>query len=157
MRSLLRRIPLVGGWLRHDITPPTWSGTGAGARVLIEEEDGALRAAMADALHDAGYQTAECAGPGWRGEGRCPLVEGTGCAAVDGADAVVQVLVASDEPMPDVRSAIRAHDPDLPVSVIVPAPVAARRPDLVAGIQVSTVPLSRRGVVAAVHDAIGPP
>lgn len=157
MKSVLRRLPVVGEWLRHDIHPPTWTGPENGKRVLIEEEDSELRAAMAEALRAAGYQTAACGGPGWQGDGRCPLVEGAGCGAIDGADAVVQVLVASDGPMNEVRAAIRAHDPDLAVTVMAPAPTVARHPDLVEGATVSTAPLTRSGVVVAVAEAIGPP
>lgn len=158
MRALLRRIPVARRWVRYDIEPPTtWQGPEAGRRVLIEEQDAELRAAMAATLRDAGYQTAECAGPGAHGDGRCPLVEGHGCGAVDHADAVLQVLVPSDEAMNGVRTALRAHDPDLAISVIAPAATVARHPGLVAGTTVSTEPLTRRGVVAAVQDAIGPP
>ena len=88
MRSMLRRIPMVREWFRHDIEPPTWQGDDDGRRVLLEEEDPVLRHAMALALRDAGFRTAECSGPGSHGDGRCPLVEGAGCSAVDEADAV---------------------------------------------------------------------
>jgi hypothetical protein len=155
MRALLRRIPIGRRQVRKDIEPPEFSGTGSGRRVLIEEEDSVLRRAMAGALTEAGFETAECAGPGAHGDGRCPLVEGQGCDAVDHADAVLQVVVASDEQMKEVREAIREHDPDQPISVIVPGPTAARRPDLVAGTTVSTEPLTREGVVAAVRKSLG--
>lgn len=158
MRELLRRIPVVGGLFVRDIEPPTaWEGPESGRPVLIEEQDPELRSAMAAALRDAGFRTAECAGPGAHGEGRCPLVEGHGCDAVDRADAVVQVLVPSDEALNRVRAAIRAHNPELVVAVMAPAATVARRPDLVEGTTVSTGPLTRHGVVSAVQGAIGPP
>lgn len=157
MNRVLRQIPVVGEWTRHDVTPPQWTGPEDAKRVLVEEEDTELRSAMGEALRQAGYRTAECSGPGWHREGRCPLVEGDGCTAVERADVVVQVLVASDEPMNEVRAALRATDPDLPVTVFAPAPSVHRHPDLVDGTTVATGPLTRKGVVAAVHDAIGPP
>lgn len=157
VRSVLRHVPLLRERARHDIEPPAWTGPGDAKRVLIEEGDDELRTAMTGALRRAGYQTAECAGPGGHGDGRCPLVAGTGCHAVDGADAVVHVLVTSDEPMNEVRAAVVGEDPDLPVIVFAPAPTVARRPDLVEGSQVSTGPLTRTGVVAAVQEALGPP
>jgi hypothetical protein len=155
MRALLRRIPFFRRRARYDVEPPEFSGSGSGRRVLIEEEDSMLRRSMADALTKSGFETAECAGPGRHGDGRCPLVEGQGCDAVDHADAVLQVLVTSDEEMNEVRRSIREHDPDLPISVIVPEATAARRPDLTAGTSVSTEPLTRKGVVSAVRKALG--
>ena len=154
MRPMLRKIPVVREWFRHDIEPPRWEGEAGGHRILLEEEDSVLRRAMALALREAGFQTAECAGPGSHGEGRCPLVEGAGCHAVDEADAVIQVLVPSDEAMNEVRTIIRSHNPDLPVTVIAPAATAARNPDLVAGTTVSSRPLSRQGVVDAARAAV---
>ena len=156
MRTVLRRLPVV----RHRapaIEPPGWAGPEGAKRVLIEEEDPELRHAMGVALRRAGYRTAECGGPGHHHDGACPLVAGTGCGTVDAADAVVQVLVTSDEPMHEVRAAITGHAPGLPVVVFAPRPAVDRRPDLVDGTVVHSGPLTRTGVVAAVTEAIGPP
>ncbi len=155
MQAWMRRLPLIGRRYREAIAPPgAWTGPADGRRVLIEEDDGELRKAMAVALHDAGFQTAECAGPGTHGERRCPLVDGQGCDAVDRADAVLQVFVPSDEAMQDLRLAIHAHDPDKPVAVITPALTASRHADQLAGTTVSTEPLTRRGVVATVEQVV---
>lgn len=155
MKTAIRRLPVVRD-RAHAIEPPGWTGPDGAKRVLVEEDDSELRHAMAQALRRAGYQTAECGGPGHH-DGACPLVEGTGCGTVDGADAVVQVLVTSDEPMHEVRAAITGHAPDLPVVVFAPKPAVDRRPDLVEGTLVNSGPLTRHGVVAAVTEAIGPP
>ena len=156
MRAWMRRLPLVGRRFHEEIDPPgAWSGPADGRRVLIEEDDGELRRAMAEALHDAGFQTAECAGPGTHGERRCPLLDGHGCDAVDRADAVLQVFVPSDAAMQEVREAIAVHDPDKPVAVIAPALAAARYADRLADTTVSTDPLTRRGVVAAADRVVG--
>lgn len=154
MRALLRRIPILGRFTRYEVEPPTWRGAESARRVLIEEEDPELRKAMAEALREAGFQTAECSGPGAHGDGKCPLVEGLGCGAVDEADAVVQVMVPSDEAMNEVRTVIREHRPDLVVTVLAPSSTVVRNADLVEGITVSTEPLTREAVVAAVEDAI---
>jgi hypothetical protein len=153
MRAALRRIPILSRWARHDIEPPGWVGPASARRVLVEEEDSALRKAMAEALRGAGFQTAECEGPGTHGDGRCPLVEGAGCAAVDEADAVIQVMVPSDRAMNEVRAVIREHRPDLPITVMAPPTTAARHPDLVEGLTVATGPLTKEAVVEAVVDS----
>lgn len=155
MKTAIRRLPVVGN-RRATIEPPVWTGPEGAKRVLIEEDDGELRHAMGEALRRAGYRTAECGGPGHR-DGDCPLVTGAGCETVDAADAVVQVLVTSDEPMHEVRAAVTGHSPDLPVVVFAPKPAVDRRPDLVEGTLVHSGPLTRSGVVAAVTEAIGPP
>lgn len=156
MQTWMRRLPLIGHRYRRGIAPPSgWTGPADGRRVLIEEDDGELRKAMAGALNDAGFQTAECAGPGTHGERRCPLVEGHGCDAVDRADAVLQVFVPSDAAMQEVREAIAGHDPDKPITVITPAMTASRHADKLAGTTVSTEPLTRRGVVATAERALG--
>lgn len=158
MSRVLRHLPIVGEWARHDITAPLeWTGPAGAKRVLVEEEDAELRAAMTDALRRAGYRTAECAGPGWHGEGRCPLVMGDGCSSVEAADAVLQVLVASDEPLREVRAALRDEEPALPVIAFVPAPTIERDPGLAEGATPATGPLTRDAVVRAVEEAIGPP
>jgi hypothetical protein len=157
MSDWRRRIPVVRRWFPEEITPPgAWVGPAEGKRVLIEEDDSELRKAMAQALQDAGFQTAECDGPGTHGERRCPLVDGQGCDAVDRADAVLQVFVPSDDAMQEVRHAIRTHDPDKVITVICPAPAASRHADRLAGTTVATEPLTRRGVVAAAERAVEP-
>lgn len=156
MKTAIRRLPVVRD-RGHAIDPPGWSGPEGAKRVLVEEDDAELRHAMAQALQRAGYRTAECSGPGHHREGTCPLVEGSGCETIDGADAVVQVLVTSDEPMHEVRAAVTGQVPDLPVVVFAPRPAVERRPDLVEGTLVDTGPLTRAGVVAAVEAAIGAP
>ena len=155
MKEFLRRLPIVRRWLIEDIDPPgEWVGPEVGQRVLIEEDDTELRRAMAQALQEAGYQTAECAGPGTHGERRCPLVEGHGCDAVDRADAVLQVFVPTDDAMNEVRAAIRSQAPDKAIAVISPAPTAARHADLLVGTEVSTEPLTRRGVATTVGSVV---
>jgi hypothetical protein len=118
---------------RDDATPTDWSGPPAGPRVLVEEEDASIRSAIVDALHDAGFQAAECAGPGHDHERRCPMVDGRGCDAVDHAAIVLQRFAPSDEALAEVRAAIAEGSPDTPVVVCSP-------------------PLTRRSVVVAVAE-----
>src|SRR5262245_24470894 len=117
MSNLMQRLPVIRRWFPEAIEPPkAWQGPEGGARVLIEEDDGALRKAMARTLRNAGYQTAECPGPGpgATAQRRCPLVEGEGCAAVHQADIVLQVFVPSDVAMSQVRRSIFQTEPDTP-------------------------------------------
>lgn len=157
MNRVVRQIPVVGEWARHDVTPPRWTGPADAKGVLVEEEDSELRSAIAEALRAAGYRTAECSGPGWHGDGRCPLVEGAGCDSVETADAILQVLVASNEPLREVRASIHSDEPGVPVILFAPAPTIARDPDLAEGATVRSDPLTRAAVVRSVEDTIGPP
>jgi DNA-binding NtrC family response regulator len=159
MTARLRDLPIVRRFAPPEpAVPGPWTGPPLGRRVLVEEQDASLRSAMAEALREAGFQTAECPGPGSHGERRCPLVDGSGCDAVDRADAVLEVFVPTDAALNDVRRAIHAHAPDTPVVVMSPPGAAQRHPDLLAGASVSTEPLSRRGVLGAVDGALaGPP
>ena len=145
---------LLGRRPRQVEPPACWDGPVGAPRVLIEQYDSALREAMTKALEGAGYQTASCSGPGHHGEGSCPLVDGSGCPAVDDADVVLQVLAPHDLAMDEVRKAIQDHDPDLSIAVMAPRAVAARHPDLVEGTQVWTGTLSSEGVATAVDQAL---
>lgn len=155
LKSLLRRLPGGRRLIRYRVQPSaSWRGPPGAPKVLIEEDDGALREAMATALESAGYQTAACAGPGRNGKRSCPLSDGANCRAVDAADVVVQVLAPHNHAMDEVRKAIQDHDPDLSIAVIAPSATAARHPDLVEGTHVWTGPISSTGVVAAVAEAL---
>lgn len=157
MPDWFRRLPFVGRFAPPDeATPTDWSGSPVGARVLVEEEDASVRSAIVEALQDAGFQTAECAGPGRDGERRCPLVEGGSCDAVDHAAAVLQVFTPSHDEMAKVREAIHARSPDTPVVVMAPRTTADRHADLLVRTTVCSAPLTRRGVVTAVAGSIDP-
>jgi hypothetical protein len=109
---------------------------------------------MASALRDDGYQVVECEGPGSPSGARCPLLTNGSCDAVHGADVVVQVLHPDRPAFGEVRAAINAHEPDLPIALIVPGPATDRFPEPVAGSTLVAAPLTRAGVVAAVR-AVG--
>lgn len=148
------RLRLLGRRPRQVEPPACWDGPVGAPKVLIEEYDSALREAMTKALEGAGYQTASCSGPGHHGEGSCPLVDGSGCPAVDDADVILQVLAPHDLAMEDVRKAIQDHEPDLSIAVMAPRAMAAQHPDLVEGTQIWTGPLSSEGVATAVDQAL---
>jgi hypothetical protein len=140
---------------RYDLEPDDhWSGNGDGSRVVVEEEDPALRWSMVEALQRAGYRTAACEGPGLDGRGRCPLVGGSGCALVEDADAVVSVSVAGDDAMQVVRETMLRDQPEVRVAVIVPTLREAPHAEVTDGALVWTGPLTRSAVVAAVDRAL---
>jgi hypothetical protein len=139
---------------RHDLHPDDhWSG-GDGPRVVVEEEDPALRWSMAESLQRAGYRTATCEGPGLDGRGRCPLVEGPGCPLVEDADAVVSVSAAGDDAMRLVRETMLRDQPEVRVAVIVPMLRDTTPAEVTEGVSVWTGPLTRSAVVAAVDRAL---
>jgi hypothetical protein len=69
---------------------------------------------------------------------------------------VLEVFVPSDRALNDVRRAIVDRAPGTPVVVLSPPGAAERHPDLLEGATVSTQPLSRRGVLNALDDALAP-
>ena len=151
-----RRLPIIRRFTHEDVVAPSdWDGPAFGPRVLVEEDDSSLRSAMVGALQDAGFQTAECRGPGGaNGERTCPLTVGGECAAVDQAAAVLQVFVPSDVALNEVRGAIHRHSPDTPIAVLSPPQAARRHTDLLVHATVCTAPLSRDGVVTAVEATV---
>lgn len=152
--SLLSRLPGVRRLVAPRLAVPRWRRAYAGPRVLVEEPDTVLGGAMASALRDNGYQVVECEGPGAHSGAHCPLLTHGSCDAVHGADVVVQVLEAGKPALGDVRAAINAHEPDLPIALIVPGPASAQLPEPEAGSTLVAAPLTRDGVVAAVR-AVG--
>lgn len=93
---------------RRSIEPPSWSGGGAGPRILFEHPDAW---AYARVLHERGFTVAACRGP--EPHGPCPLVAGGACAVVEEADLIVSGL---PEPQgSDVLRAVRRRRPDVTV------------------------------------------
>jgi hypothetical protein len=136
----------------HVVTATEWSGPPAGPRVLIEDADAGLRTAIADALQAAGFQAAACAGPG-NGE-RCPLVDGDACDAVDQAVAVMQISIPSNAALDEVRRAIRAQRPDMPVAVVTTAVAAVGEDGGPGRTMACGVPLTRAGVVGVAEQVV---
>jgi len=97
---------MKGSLWRHgdkvdQIDPGEWPERSGRARVLIEHPDPATVWAEAEAMRDAGYDVAVCAGP-TRASDRtskptaCPLLVDGRCALVDHADVVVSTTDLGD-------------------------------------------------------------
>jgi hypothetical protein len=97
---------MKGSLWRHGekldrIEPGEWPGRAGRARVLIEHPDPATLWAEAEAMRDAGYDVAICAGP-TRASDRtsapvaCPLLVDGRCALVEYADVVVSTTDLGD-------------------------------------------------------------
>lgn len=95
-------------------TPPRWTPTAGGRRVLIEHASAEVRDALTQELHERGFDTLSCAGPGE--QGRCPLLDQTVCPAVGGADAVVSGL-ADTGPGRVIACTIHYQYPDRPLLI----------------------------------------
>lgn len=121
MLSVLRRRGAVvvehDGWstirLRIGTTgsTPTWAGSAAGRRVLVESPGG--RWPAEDAARDAGLDVLTCPGPGPNHP--CPVLEGGTCPLVDDADVVVVRSPPGDDRWAALLAAHRERHPHLAV------------------------------------------
>lgn len=137
-------------------TPPRWpaSSSPSRPRVLVEHDDLGVAAAAERILERDGYDVAVCGGPSHLRRGRCPLVEGHGCALVEDADVVVQCLNLGWGPHREVTRAVRRHRPGLPVVIeATPGDVADRAP-LLEGATTLGVPMTRAALEGAVRRAL---
>jgi RimJ/RimL family protein N-acetyltransferase len=90
---------------------PTWAGSGAGRRVLVESPGG--RWPSEDDARAARLDVLTCPGPG--PSHRCPVLEGGTCSLVDGADVVVVRSPPGDERWAALLAAHRERHPHLAV------------------------------------------
>jgi RimJ/RimL family protein N-acetyltransferase len=121
MLALLRRRGAVvvehDGWTTVRLrigttgTSPTWAGSGAGRRVLVESPGGRWPA-EGDA-RAAGLEVLTCPGPG--PSHRCPVLDGATCSLVDDADVVVVRSPPGDERWAALLAAHRERHPHLAV------------------------------------------
>lgn len=132
------------------MTAPEWSVEDTGARVLVEATDGLTRDVVTRILSREGYAVLGCEGPEG-GDGSCPLTVGRECAAVEGADVVVQVLRQTDPRTQEVLIEIKRHRPELPVVVEVAAPTVDRYPELFENCRILPQPMT----AASLADAVG--
>ena len=84
-------------------TTPTWPGSHHRPRLLVEVRGGRWRAEAA--ARAAGWQVVTCPGPRPGPRPRCPVLEGSACPLVAGADVVVCGLDPEDAPGRAVRDA----------------------------------------------------
>lgn len=129
-------------------------GEQQGARVLIEEPDGAEAFAYWSLLMDNGYEVEWCPGPGRPSEGPCPLVASGHCELVEHADVVVSSLGVHYEPCRDVLGAIRRLHPETPVIVETTRGEFTRWGDLFDGSWELRAPVTRQALLGSVHDVL---
>ena len=151
----LRRKPLgrdfARRWPRRDESP---EGEPRGARVLIEEPDGAEAFAYWSLLTDNGYEVEWCPGPGRPSEGPCPLVFSRHCELVERADVVVSSLGIDHEPCRDVLGAIRRLHPETPVIVQATQREFTRWGDLFEGNWTLRAPVTGRALLDSVQGVL---
>ena len=80
----------------HAVGPGDFSDEHLRPRVLVEEEDDAVRAAIVEMLKDAGFESVGCGGPDTQSSGHCPLENHEECGATTQADVIFCSLRMSD-------------------------------------------------------------
>jgi hypothetical protein len=122
---------------------------------VIEHADGAWQAAAARALERAGYDVACCGGPSQLPRGRCPLIEGRGCALIEGADVIVNGLGLHDPANRTLIEALRSTHPAVPLVVEAPRSDLASFADELDGSHTVPFPVrSSKVLVEIVTDAV---
>lgn len=97
----------------EHLSPQPWQWTRP--RVLIEDADASRADARAAELRRRGYAVAICPGPS--ADDACPLAADEGCAAVEGADAVVSSLGFDTEEAREALAAVRTRAAHVPLVV----------------------------------------
>ena len=105
---------------RREVAP-AWAddAPSGGVRVLVEHPDPTVRDVAVRDLTAAGYDVLACAGPRPEGSGAvtCPLLHQQGCAAVAGADVIVNGLPLDQDASRLILRRILRDRPDTPVIV----------------------------------------
>ncbi len=125
-----------------------------GARVLVEESDGAEAFAYWRLLTDNGYDVQWCPGPGGQPGSRCALVACGHCELVERADVVVSSLGIDNEPSRDVLASIRRVYPETPVIVQASKRELSRWASLFDGNRILRTPVTGRALLDSVRDAL---
>jgi len=144
-----------------DIEPPEFS-TVHRPRVLVEEQDGAIRSSYVNLLRDAGFEAVGCGGPedqeGARcslaiGQARCPLVKGQGCDAAERADVIFFSFRLADERNRNILKALKRLNPKTPIVVELPKPQSFRYQDVLRGVHLAYAPVTGHSLTKAILDA----
>lgn len=138
------------GARESGLNPQPWPWTGP--RILVEQPDAERADALVEVLRRAGYAVAVCPGPGHRD--RCPLAGEDGCAAADGADAVVSGLGLATPERREVLAALRARVPETPLLVEAEAADAARWPELLDGCELVDDPAEPGELLARLRSML---
>ncbi len=122
-------------------------------RVLVEEEDGAVRAAIVEMLEDAGFESVGCGGPDTQISGHCPLENHKECGTARHADVIFCSLRMSDPRNREILKSLKRLHRNTPIVVEVPKPQAASLHGSLIGTHVIYTPITRRSLTKAVLDA----
>lgn len=122
-------------------------------RVLVEEEDAAVRAAIVEMLEDAGFESVGCGGPDSQPSGRCPLEHHQECTAAESADVIFCSLRMSHPRNREILKSLKRLHRNTPIVVEVPKPQAASLHGSLIGTHVVYTPITRRSLTKAVVDA----
>lgn len=134
------------------LSPQPWPWIGP--RVLVEQAAGDRADALVAVLRRAGYAVAVCPGP--LAGGRCPLAGEEGCAAAEGADAVVSSLGLQTAEAREALAALRARLPRTPLLVEAGVEDVARWRELVEDCQIVAAPAVPEQLLEAVRAALAP-
>ena len=133
--------------------PPDFRDDHLRPRVLVEEEDGAVRAAIVDMLEDAGFESIGCGGPDSQASGHCPLESHEKCGATENTDVIFCSLRMSDPRNREILKSLKRLHRNTPIVVEVPKPQAASLHGSLIGTHVVYTPITRRSLTKAVLDA----
>ena len=133
--------------------PPDFTQEHLRPRVLVEEEDGAVRAAIVEMLEDAGFESAGCGGPDTQASGHCPLENHEECGAATKADVIFCSLRMSDPRNRQILKSLKRLHRNTPIVVEVPKPQAASLHGSLIGTHVVYTPITRRSLTKAVLEA----
>jgi hypothetical protein len=134
----------------HVIEAGDWEARQGRPRVLVENPDGAQLWAYAEALREAGYDVATCAGEHPDGEDRCPLIETGHCGLVEGADVVVSTCSIQRG---DKLLAVIGSTGSTPIVFEAPRPDFERYAHLAENATLLPAPVTERALLEAVAEA----
>lgn len=137
----------------RTITPPSWSASDTGPRVLIESCDFVKRDVLTQVLHRNGYSVRACGGPEAM-DAKCALVDRGECEGAGGADVIVHSMRHSDERNREVLRELRAQHPDTPIVVEVPRPVVDQYPDDFERCRVVPQPMTSNALLEALDEVL---
>lgn len=136
----------------RTLEPGAWTEGWARPRILVEDPDGAVRAASRRILEREGFEVATCSGP--EPGHRCPEVTRTACPLMRGVDLIYSSLDWHRPEHREVLQAQREHHPDVPVVVEIAQPQAQRAAELLQGCTVVYMPVSGAMMVETVQRAL---
>lgn len=135
---------------QHVIETGEWSERSGRERVLVENPDSSQLWAYAEALREAGYEVATCAGEHPEGGERCPLLETGHCGLVEGADVVVSTC---SMPRGDRLLAVLGTQGSTPIVFEAPPPEFERYSHLAENATLVPTPVTEKALLDAVAEA----